>query len=108
MYNNLTERQQELLKAVQSAMKDMGVLDNALANHMALLCDVIESTTSYINEHGEVIQQVGDKGQIRHVANPAMAQREAAIKNFNIHIRTLKIDSSKVDDSNELAKFLSR
>jgi len=106
MYNNMSERQSELFAAVKDHLSDDNVIDNSLAANMAILMDTIEKANAHVNENGAVLEQTGDKGQTRFIANPAVAQRDAAIKQINVHVRTLKIETQVLEEESELAKFL--
>lgn len=108
MYNTMTERQVELFAAVKDHLKEDNTIDNSLAANMAILMDTIEQTNAHVNEHGIVLEQSGTMGQIRYIPNPAVAQRDAAIKQFNVHVRTLKIETQAVEGTSPLAEFLKQ
>ncbi len=104
----MTTRQTELFDAVKDHLTDDNVIDNSLAANMAILMSTIELANAHVSANGQVLEQTGDRGQTRHVPNPAVAQRDAAIKQFNVHVRTLKIDTQALEGTSELANFLSQ
>jgi len=108
MYNNMTERQLELYAAVLDHLSDDNVIDNSLAANMAILMDTIERANVHVSENGQVLEQEGSQGQTRYIPNPAVAQRDAAIKQFNVHVRTLKIETQALEGTSDLATFLNQ
>lgn len=104
----MTERQKEFFDAVKNHLNDDNAIDDTLAANMAILMDTVEKANHHVNEHGQVLAQTGDKGQTRYVPNPSVVQRDAAIKNINVHVRTLKIETQVLEEESELAKFLKR
>ncbi len=108
MYNNMTERQMQLYASVRDHLSDDNVIDNSLAANMAILMDTIETSNVHVTQNGQVLEQTGTNGQTRYIPNPAVAQRDAAIKQFNVHVRTLKIETQALEGTSELASFLGQ
>ncbi len=107
MYQTLTERQTELFRAIKDHLNDDNIIDDSLAANMAILMQTVEQSNEHIATNGQVLEVTGDRGQVRYIPNPSVAQRDSAIKQINVHVRTLKIETQALDNTSALASFLN-
>ncbi|PML06374.1 P27 family phage terminase small subunit [Vibrio lentus] len=104
---HLTQRQKNLSRQIKEKLNESDILDDATCDSCAMLMTTIEESQKVINEHGTHIIETGSRKQQTLKENPAINTRNAAIKQLNVLIRTLKLDKKDVVEVNELTQFMN-